>query len=179
MKYLSLILLGLAKAIFAVATPHHSLAPREGNQQDATSPHLEARAASNRIEFDTFVRIRDDEWPGGDDYFNRDQAPRSLLIGNEYGYRRDDYFEARAGGEIRIEVSTVFYLIGDGSIYVQYTIDMYEGISEGTQDHDGRTQGSFIVAPNRSFQQSYRVKNTAEDDSDTGTVTFYIANARV
>ncbi|KAF4430325.1 hypothetical protein F53441_13961 [Fusarium austroafricanum] len=171
MKHLFVTFLGLTRVILAAAAPHESLALRE-----TTSPALERRAPLRHIEFDTFVRIRDDEpWPDSDDYFNRDQPPRTISIGGTVGDTRRDVFEARAGGEIRLKVTTWFHLT-ESFLLVQYYLQLYEGTSESTTDLDGTRVGCFIVPPGQRRDVEDSVRNTAENDDDTGTVHFWVTN---
>jgi hypothetical protein len=116
MKRLFIFIFGLAQAMLAVATPVHSLASHSG-QENAPSPGIERRAGPLRlIELDTFVLIRDDEWPGSDDYFKRDPRPRSYTLGGWWGNSYMDFFLASAGGEIRV-ADRSFRRLSGGSLF--------------------------------------------------------------
>ncbi|KAJ4212945.1 hypothetical protein NW759_011205 [Fusarium solani] len=179
MKLFFIAIFGLVQAMLAVAAPVHSHANRRG-QEDAPSPGIVRRAGPlRRIELDTFVRIRDDEpWPDSDDYFNRDQSPRSYVLGGLGDNTATDDFAVSAGGEIRVHVSTVLRILSDGSLSVHYTLQLYEGSSESTNDLDGTKSGAFVVRPGESRKHEDSVRNTAEDDDDTGTVGWWITNKR-
>jgi hypothetical protein len=173
MKHLFVTFLGLTRVILAAAAPHESLVLRE-----TTSPALERRAPLRHIEFDTFIRIRDDEnWPDDDDYFNFDRVPITINIGGAVGDTVKNEFEVRAGGEIRLEVTTWFHLEGS-FLLVQYYLRLYEGTSESTTDLDGTRVGCFIVPPGQTRDVEDSVRNTAENDDDTGTVHFWVTNGR-
>ncbi|CAM1504958.1 Fc.00g105950.m01.CDS01 [Cosmosporella sp. VM-42] len=167
MKRLFMLIFGLVQAMLGMAAPNHSLASHSG-QENARSPRVERRAGPlRRIQLDTFVRIRDDEsLPESDDYFNRDQRPRSYTLGS------------CAGGEIRVHVSTSLRILSDGSLEVRYFLHLYEGDSEMTTDFDGKESGSFIVPPDQSREHVDSVRNTKENDDDTATVHWWITNER-
>ncbi|KAF9771787.1 hypothetical protein IL306_010551 [Fusarium sp. DS 682] len=178
MKRLFIFIFGLVQAMLTVATPVHSLASHSG-QENAPSPGIERRAGPlRRIELDTFVLIRDDEWPGSDDYFKRDQRPRTYTLGDWRGNSYTDFFLASAGGEIRVHVYTGLNILPDGSLEVRYTLNLYEGDSEMTSDLDGKKSGSFVVPPDQKREHVDYVRNTKEDTDDRATVHWWITNAR-
>jgi hypothetical protein len=148
MKSLFVAILSLAGAGLVAAEPPYTVKVSEPDAQSTEPARLVARRPTRNIMLDSFVRIRDDEWDG-DEIFNRDPAPRTIPIGNEYGNLCQDYFEVSGGGEIPIEVRTNFTLLYDQYILGTCFLDLYEGTTESTGDHDGHTEGFFMVCTNK------------------------------
>ncbi|KAK4449792.1 hypothetical protein QBC34DRAFT_425193 [Podospora aff. communis PSN243] len=132
---------------------------------------------SRTIHISATTKIHDDE-TFGDDEFTRTNSLAPIIVGTTAGHVQHAKFAARAGGEIRVEVTlTVTLNPSDLSVRVSYVIDLYEGTSESTGDLDGRIEGSKTVKKNQTLEfKADRVRNT-DEGGDWADVTLTVVNA--
>ncbi len=147
------------------------------NPQPDPPNHLEGRAprATRRIDLDTWVRIFDEEFWDTEQH-DRDQPLRTLLIGADYGQTVWDEFEARAGGELRVEVKNRFNLITSSTIDMTILMTLYEGISESTGEINGYFYGNKQLLQGAHDVFDYTVHNTVEGGEDAAKVFYNIWN---
>ena len=66
------------------------------------------------------------------------------------------------GGEVRAEVKASAALLGSGAVNIDGRVQLYEGTSEASGDHDGELEFSFVALAGRRVEHEYRVENTDE-----------------
>lgn len=198
---LSLILLGLITAVMASPTPNANAnadpipAPMAEDNEMAISslsirssspdPHvttISSRAekiVSRTIYLSSTLQIRDDEpWPVKHRDYTRSHNLPPLIIGTKTGYTQKVSFNAKVGGEIRVEIHLTLTLRpSDLSVLVDYQVLLFEGKSTETKDLDGKIEGSRRFYKDSDGHIKNTVHNTAEG-GDRAAWDLRVVNAQ-
>jgi TATA-binding protein-associated factor Taf7 len=69
-------------------------------------------------------------------------------------------------------------LIRNNRIRITGVAILFEGVSEETNDEDGRFEFSFIVRPGRTANRHFRLRNT-DEGGDYADISFTCSNTRL
>lgn len=83
---------------------------------------------------------------------------------------------AKAGGEMRVELSATAAVRPDGSVRVSVDIKLFEGTSEETRDLDGRRSTTQLVPAGGIVQIPIRINND-DDGGDFADISLTISNS--
>ncbi|OAQ57627.1 hypothetical protein VFPPC_11413 [Pochonia chlamydosporia 170] len=124
------------------------------------------------------MHLKDEEnWPDSNEYATRVMSPRFINIG-PYGTHAELGWNEGMGGEVRAELYLNLDWIPGSSITVTWTLKLFEGTSEATDDLDGELSGSLSVAKDATQELPVKVKNTDEGDDDYVDLRLFISNNR-
>lgn len=174
MKLLSLI---FALLVTAQASPVPSLSEIIPFSPE-TNHILSSRQSivSRTIHISSVIKIHDDETFGDDD-FTRSTTLSPIVLGTAAGFTRQVSYNAKAGGEIRVEVLLTLTLRpSDLAVQVSYLVKLFEGTSENTNDLDGQVEGSDTVRKDRTVDIKTRVRNE-DEGGDRADLTLTVVNA--
>ncbi|KAK4174800.1 hypothetical protein QBC36DRAFT_292097 [Triangularia setosa] len=94
----------------------------------------------------TLIICGDEPWPVDHRTYTRSHTPGPIIIDAKTGYTQQVSYEAKVGGEIRVEVhSTLTLRPSDLSVLVRYQMLLFEGTSTDTKDLNGKIEGSRRV----------------------------------
>ncbi|KAK4655067.1 hypothetical protein QC762_405015 [Podospora pseudocomata] len=176
---LSLLLLGLLTAIQASPAPAPVPAPVSAIEvRSPTDLSAREKVVSRTINLSSTLVIRDDEpWPVNHRTYTRTHTLAPVIIGTKTGYTQKVTYEARVGGEIRVEVHLTLTLRpSDLSVLVNYQMLLFEGTSTSTKDLDGKIEGSRRVFKNTDGMIKNTVHNT-DEGGDRAGLELKVVNA--
>ncbi|KAK0744492.1 hypothetical protein B0T21DRAFT_398974 [Apiosordaria backusii] len=181
---LSFILLGLFAAIQASPAPAPAPAPAAISAVEVRSPTdlspapRAEKVVSRTINLSSTLVIRDDEpWPVNHRTYTRSHNPPPVILGTKTGYTQKVKYEAKVGGEIRVEVHLTLTLRpSDLSVLVDYQLLLFEGASTSTKDLDGKIEGSRRVFKNQEGFIKNTVHNT-DEGGDRASLDLKVVNA--
>lgn len=86
--------------------------------------------------------------------------------------------QCRWGGECRVELDLTGQMLDNGDVRIAGAALLFEGITEGTSDLDGRNDFTFLVPRGKTVSNSQRVDNT-DEGGDFATIDMTVNNAIV
>ncbi|KAK4201147.1 hypothetical protein QBC40DRAFT_324910 [Triangularia verruculosa] len=178
---LPLLLFGLIAAIQAspAPAPVPALAPISAVEvRSPTDLSAREKVVSRTINLTSKLVIRDDEpWPVNHRTYTRSHTLPPVIIGTKTGYTQKVSYEAKVGGEIRVEVHVTLTLRpSDLSVLVNYQMLLFEGTSENTKDLDGKIEGSRRIFKNTDGLIKNTVHNT-DEGGDRASLDLTVVNA--
>lgn len=82
----------------------------------------------------------------------------------------------KAGGELRVELAATAQVRPDGSVRVQVAVDLFEGTSEESTDHDGHRDAHQIIPVDGIVQVPIRINND-DEGGDFADISLTISNS--
>ncbi len=122
------------------------------------------------------MRITDDEFFGSDEHATIINNGTFLL--EKISSTKSLFFVGKCGGEVRVELTIKLVQKVDGSIGIQQNAKLFEGTSTSTNDLDGTSAKTDIVAPNSTKIINFRVRNT-DEGGDYANLSLTVTNALI
>lgn len=82
----------------------------------------------------------------------------------------------KCGGEVRVEVAATAAVRPDGSIRLLVAVDLYEGTSEESTDHDGHRDANQVVPVDGIVQVPIRINND-DEGGDFADISLTVSNS--
>jgi hypothetical protein len=129
-----------------------------------------------RLVCSAHMDLTDHETFGSNEHSSADSAAEAVLTSD----LPQDVLKMSdgAGGEMRVELTLVGQARISGDVFVQGTVVLFEGTSEGTTDRDGDESFTVLVPRDGFISRTITVMNEDEGD-DKGVVAMTFSNFAV